>query len=91
MLWFHGLGMVPLVDVDIPGVPNVEVCISRCEAEWFIAGGNGTGAFVPRDAEDLLGNVQDAAISFVLVCLIGIGTSRRTEAFFLSFRILWLS
>ena len=27
------------MDIDIPGVPNVEECISRCEVEWFIAGG----------------------------------------------------
>ena len=58
VLWFHGLGLVPLADVDNPGVPNVEVCISRCEVEWFIAGGNERGAFVPRDAEGLLGSVQ---------------------------------
>ena len=53
MLWFHGLGLGPLVDDDIPGVPNVEVCISRCELEWFIAGGNTEGVFLPRDVEDL--------------------------------------
>jgi len=52
MLWFHELELVPLVDVDIPGVPNVEVCISRCEVEWFIAAEGrlqARGAFVTRD------------------------------------------
>jgi hypothetical protein len=48
------MGLVPPVDVDIPGVPNDEVCISRCEVEWFIiAGGNAKGSFVPRDVKHL--------------------------------------
>jgi len=41
VLWFHGLGPTLLVDVDIPGVPNVEVYMSRCEDDWFMAEGRG--------------------------------------------------
>ena len=40
VLWFHGLGLEPPVEVDIPGVPNAEACMSRCEVERFIARGN---------------------------------------------------
>ena len=28
------------MEVDIPGVPNAEACMSRCEVERFIARGN---------------------------------------------------
>ena len=45
VLWLHRLGLEPPVEVDIPGVPNVELCMSRCEDEWFITSGNANLAF----------------------------------------------
>ena len=51
VLWPHEPGLDPLVEDDIPGVLNVELCISRCEVEWFIAGGNAEGLGVPRDTD----------------------------------------
>ena len=53
VLWLHGLGLEPLVEVDIPGVLKVELCISRCEVEWFIAGGNAKGLLATRDVKVL--------------------------------------
>ena len=51
VLWPHEPGLDPLVEDDIPGVLNVELCISRCEVEWFITGGNAEGLWLPRDTD----------------------------------------
>ena len=61
MLWLHGLGLEPLAEVNIPGAPNEELCISRCEVEWFIARGNAKGSRAPRDTEELLPQNQESS------------------------------
>lgn len=47
VLWLHRLGLEPLVEDEMPGMLNEELCISRCEVEWFIAevaGGDAEGS-----------------------------------------------